>query len=278
MLKSSWDMTRVVFVSTPFTLGLIMLGVAGVSLVFCSDLPAAAAADEAGPRIVPDRTEYHFGKVPNDRGVEHVFKIRNEGSKSLVITRVQTSCGCTAAMMETSVIDPEEEGRLRVSFNPRGRKGEVTRTVSVYSNDPMDPVVTLKVVANVVPAGEEKKKPPPVLRTHPKRKKLVFSGDCLRCHAPRKRSETGMKLYVSTCAACHGIRGAGHKIEKEVIGPVLRIHNMTVRTAAGIRQVIAGGTGHPAMPGFGKEYGGPLSDRQVDSLVNLILEEFPAKR
>ena len=32
------------------------------------------------------------------------------------------------------------------------------------------------------------------------------------------------------------------------------------------------------MPGFSKEYGGPLSDEQIDSLVDLILKEFPDRK
>jgi hypothetical protein len=52
---------------------------------------------------------------------------------------------------------------------------------------------------------------------------------------------------------------------------------MTVKTIAGIKQVITAGTGNPAMPGFGKEYGGPLSGIQIDSLVDIIIRGFPSK-
>ena len=264
-------------------------------MVFCATgswlgmgiaVPAAVMADaqsqddleKGGPRIVVDKTEHHFGRVPDDRAVEHVFKVWNKGSKPLVVTRVQTSCGCTAAMMESSVIDPGKHGRLRVSFNPRGRQGTVQRSVSVHSNDPNASVVQLQVIAEVVPAGEEKKDPVSVKRVHPRREKLVFGGTCLKCHAPRKRSETGMKLYASSCAACHGSEGGGLKIKKEVIGPSLELARMTVKSMAGIRQVIAAGTGHPAMPGFSREYDGPLSEQQIDSLVDLILKKFPERK
>lgn len=230
---------------------------------------------EGGPRIVVDKTEHDFGRVPDDRAVEHVFKVWNKGAKPLVITRVRTSCGCTAAMMESSVIDPGEHERLRVSFRPQGRQGAMRRSVNVHSNDPNTPNVQLKIIAEVFPAGEEQQAPAPVKRVHPRREKLVFGGTCLKCHAPRKRSETGMELYASSCAACHGSAGAGLTIKTELIGPSLSLANMTVRSMAGIRQVIAAGTGHPAMPGFSKEYDGPLSEQQIDSLVDLIFKKFP---
>ncbi len=237
--------------------------------------PAGRPAD--GARIQFDATDYSFGRVPNDRAVEHVYKVTNAGNKPLVITRVQTSCGCTAAMMESSVIDPGKTGKLRVSFNPHNQKQAVTRTISVYSNDPVDAVVQLKISANVVQAGEEAKVEAPPARAHPKETKLVLAGACLKCHGPASESEAGMKLYTSACAACHGPAGAGVRLGNESIGPALKLTSMSVKTAAGLRQIIAAGTGHPAMPGYGREYGGVLTDRQVESLVELVLKSFPAR-
>jgi mono/diheme cytochrome c family protein len=235
-------------------------------------------AGSSGPVIVVEEgTDFSFGKVAGDRAVEHVFTVRNDGNKPLVITRVMTSCGCTAAMMESSVIDPGKTGRLRISFNPKGQKGAATRTVTVFSNDPANESFRIKVSVNVVEAGEEGKPDKTPVRAHEKKGKLVFSSECLACHGPRKARDTGLTLYASACAACHGAAGTGVRIAGERIAPHLSLRTMTVKTVAGIRQVIAAGTGSPAMPGFGKEYGGPLANAQVDSLVDLIIKEFSSK-
>src|SRR6185503_7310618 len=117
--------------------------------------------------------------------------------------------------------------------------------ISVYSNDPVDSVLQLKVSATVVTAGDEAKPVPPVVRTHPHEPKLVLAGDCLKCHAPKGAAETGLKLFGSTCAACHGAGGDGVRIGTEIVGPALKLATMTVKTAAGIRQIISAGTGHP---------------------------------
>jgi len=258
--------------------GFLVLAGAGRTADEATGTPAKPAGKAVeGARISVDSLDYNFGQVPNDRAVEHVYKVSNTGTKPLVITRVQTSCGCTAAMMESSVIDPGQTGKLRVSFNPHNQKQAVTRTISVYSNDPVDSVIQIKLSANVVNAGEESKPAPAPVRAHPKTTKLVLAGECLKCHGPKSSDETGMKLYVSTCAACHGPAGMGVRLGNEIIGPPLKLTAMTVKTAAGIRQIIAAGTGHPAMPGFGKEYGGLLSDKQTDSLIALILKSFPAR-
>jgi len=234
---------------------------------------AAAGSGKKAPRIAVDERNFSFGRVPNDRGVEHVFTVSNTGDAPLVISRVQTSCGCTAAMMESSVIKAGESGRLRVSFNPRNMHQVVTRGVTIWSNDPVEPTVVLNVSA-----GEEKIPPKEPVWTHKKKDRLTFGGECADCHVPRSASVTGPKLYAAACAACHGPSGEGVMIGKEHIGPPLKRDRMSVRTAAGIGQVVEAGTGNPWMPGFGKAYGGPLTEKQVASLVELIFRSFEKKK
>ncbi|MEK7766760.1 MAG: DUF1573 domain-containing protein [bacterium] len=245
--------------------------------IFGLVLAASAFAAGAGPRIEVEGPDYSFGKVPADRAVEHVFKVRNAGTKPLVVSRVQTSCGCTAAMMESSVVEPGKTGKLRVSFNPHNQHASVTRTVTIYSNDERTPTLQLKVSADVVAPGDERKPDVPVVRAHPKEAALAFTPACLRCHGPAQADESGAKLYASACAKCHGAAGEGVSIEKEKVAPSLRLNGMSVRSPDGIRQVIAAGTGHPHKPGFSRAYGGPLSDKQIASLVELITKQFASR-
>lgn len=243
-----------------------------VLAVFFAASGAALAASK-GPRIdVPERN-FSFGRIPNDRGVEHVFSVHNRGDRPLVITSVRTSCGCTAAMMESSVIEPNGAGNLRVNFSPRGAKGSVTRTITIASNDPQTPNVQLSVSAEQVPP-EEALPQPEIKRTHERKEKLVFTGDCAKCHLPPKGGLKGRKLYEAVCAKCHGVGGAGVTIDKERLGPPLAANASRVRTREGLVQLISGGTGSPLMPGFGAEYGGPLSSAQVASLADYILKDL----
>lgn len=221
--------------------------------------------------------EYNFGRIPNDRGVEHVFKVKNRGDRPLVITGVRTSCGCTAAMMETSVIEPGGTGNLRVSFNPKGGKNPVTRTITVSSNDPEKKDLALRVSADPQPASMVAQPAPPAKRTHPRKERLEFDGKCGACHLPQKPGLTGKKLYIAACARCHGDTGGGVSLDGEALGPAIRPGGTGIRTAEGIKQAVSAGTGHPWMPGFGAEYGGPLSEKQVASLVKLVSNKFKEK-
>jgi len=46
-------------------------------------------------------------------------------------------------MASSSRIKPEEKGKITAKIDIKGRKGIVSKTVQVFSNDPKKPVVTL---------------------------------------------------------------------------------------------------------------------------------------
>ena len=65
------------------------------------------------------------------------------------IKDVKTSCGCTAALVSSKLVEPGDKGTLKVELDTSNIKGKMTRTVSVNSNDPKDPVKVLTVYAQV---------------------------------------------------------------------------------------------------------------------------------
>ena len=67
----------------------------------------------------------------------------------MVIENVRTSCGCTAALVSAKRVAPEEEGEIRVTFDSTGRLGKSHKKVTVWSNDPDAPKVTLTMSGTV---------------------------------------------------------------------------------------------------------------------------------
>ena len=101
-------------------------------------------------KIVFEETEHDFGIVKKGDVVEHTFKFRNEGKYMLMIYVVNTSCGCTAGIVGNRKVEPGETGYIKAKFNTSSKKGPITNTLAVLSNDPKNPQVDLKVKANVV--------------------------------------------------------------------------------------------------------------------------------
>ncbi len=53
--------------------------------------PEAAVDGDAAPKIVAVQADFDFGKVKQGVNVEHVFKIKNEGSADLKIEKARGS-------------------------------------------------------------------------------------------------------------------------------------------------------------------------------------------
>ena len=76
-----------------------------------------------------------FGKINEEDGkVTFVFDFVNRGSGPLVVSRVQASCGCTTPTWTKEPIEPGKKGSITVTYNPAGRPGVFTKTITVYSN------------------------------------------------------------------------------------------------------------------------------------------------
>jgi hypothetical protein len=93
-----------------------------------------AQQKEASIAVI-DSAVYDFGNISEADGpATHTFKIKNDGEKALVITKVVASCGCTSPDWTKEPIAPGRTGDIKVTYDPTGRPGAFTKTVSVYSN------------------------------------------------------------------------------------------------------------------------------------------------
>jgi rhodanese-related sulfurtransferase len=102
----------------------------------------------AAPMISVDNPVYHVTLQTNSL-VNHTFVLKNVGDEPLTITDVFTSCGCTTAEPAKWELAPEESVDLPATVNTTGFRGTVTRTVSVTSNDPTNPVAVFQIVVTI---------------------------------------------------------------------------------------------------------------------------------
>jgi Protein of unknown function (DUF1573) len=110
---------------------------------------SAALAQGSKPRAVFKATTYDFGKVKQGDVVSHEFVFRNEGGAPLVVERVETTCGCTAALVSEKRIGPGREGKIKTTFDTRGYSGRLAKYVYIVSNDGENPRRELSLVAEI---------------------------------------------------------------------------------------------------------------------------------
>ncbi len=102
------------------------------------------------PSIVFEKLNHEFKTVYSGEKAVHLFKFENRGTGDLVIKKVKTSCGCTAAASTKGNIPPGGFGEIKATFRAGQSGGKVKKTITVTTNDPVKPKVSLTITANVV--------------------------------------------------------------------------------------------------------------------------------
>lgn len=92
---------------------------------------------------------HDFGRVKEGEILELDIIVRNSGKSNLEIKKVNASCGCTAALLSERVIKPGKNGNLHIELDTSNLAGKKTRTLSILSNDPLNPRMLITLFANV---------------------------------------------------------------------------------------------------------------------------------
>ncbi len=111
---------------------------------------ALAARAGSGPKLVLDPESWDFGRTLKSRVLEKEFTLRNVGDADLVIDKITTTCGCTAALLDEKTLKPGKQATLKVSFETRGFEGRVERKVLLRTNDRSRDPLEIKLQATVV--------------------------------------------------------------------------------------------------------------------------------
>jgi len=75
--------------------------------------------------------DYGTTNKEDDDGVR-VFEFTNTGDEPLIITNVQSTCGCTIPTKPTEPILPGKTGKIEVKYNMH--TGPIRKTITVESN------------------------------------------------------------------------------------------------------------------------------------------------
>ncbi len=102
------------------------------------------------PHLGIDKLVHNFGSINIGDVVTTTFVLTNTGKQPLNIRKTKTSCGCTVPQLEKEDLKPGKSVELKVTFNSTGRKGNQTKTVTIYSNDPTKPIQKVTIKAKII--------------------------------------------------------------------------------------------------------------------------------
>jgi hypothetical protein len=104
----------------------------------------------AAPDLQVQAPTFNFGEIYQGDKVPHVFEFTNQGEDPLVIDRVRSSCGCTAVLVSEKIIPPGGKGELKANFDSARFRGNISKTIYLYSNDPVRPTMQLHIKGSVL--------------------------------------------------------------------------------------------------------------------------------
>ncbi|MCQ2342562.1 MAG: DUF1573 domain-containing protein [Paludibacteraceae bacterium] len=114
-------------------------------------LLATAAMMAQEPVITFEKTSHDFGRIQESDGrVSTVFNFKNEGMAPLVLSNVRASCGCTTPKWTREPVEPGQTGAITVTYNPNGRPGKFSKTITVTSNA-KEQTLRLYIKGEVIP-------------------------------------------------------------------------------------------------------------------------------
>jgi archaellum component FlaG (FlaF/FlaG flagellin family) len=126
-----------------------------VAMMTAVALAATASAAAARPKIEwISKTTYEFKTVYAGTPVAYGFFFKNTGDSTLVIEKVEKTCGCTTAKAVPEKIAPGQKGKISVVFDTGRYKDKQYKTVTVHTNDPDNEKVPLALSGSVKVAAE----------------------------------------------------------------------------------------------------------------------------
>lgn len=114
-------------------------------------LPEQEVADQdtTGQSVIEFESMVHdFGMIVEGEMVVCYFDYTNNGDGDLVISSVETTCGCTTPDWSSEPLKPGGKQQMKVIFDARGRSGIQRKVITVRSNA-ANPSVELTVKAEV---------------------------------------------------------------------------------------------------------------------------------
>lgn len=105
---------------------------------------------QIGPKIeIVGGNEIDAGSHKRNVPLTYDVTVKNIGDQELVITGIQTSCGCSSALSSSNNVPPGQTAVIKFNFNGVGM-GKVTKALMITTNEPNNPTHTVLISMNMV--------------------------------------------------------------------------------------------------------------------------------
>ncbi len=108
-----------------------------------------AMQDETKADFKFEKETHDFGKISQGKPVSVDFVFTNAGDEPLIISNVESTCGCTVPKYTSAPVPKGGKGTITVTFNAAAVQPGFTKAVTIKSNA-RTPVKVLYIKGEVV--------------------------------------------------------------------------------------------------------------------------------
>ena len=119
-----------------------------IAILFISIVSFGSFAQDKLAKIEFKETTIDYGTIEKGADGVRTFEFTNTGDAPLIISKVNSSCGCTVPKKPDGPIMPGEMGEIQVKYDTK-RVMPIRKTITVLSNAET-PTVALKIKGNVI--------------------------------------------------------------------------------------------------------------------------------
>lgn len=136
---------------------LLLLLLSGNLLFAQGNKPTETAKPQATEEELPKASikwlanKHDFGDIQEGQKITFSYTYENTGKVPLILSNVNTTCGCTASEWSRDPLLPGQKGKVTITFDSKGKVGRQNKVITVISNsDSMESQLFLS--GSVVPA------------------------------------------------------------------------------------------------------------------------------
>ncbi|RBP32146.1 uncharacterized protein DUF1573 [Oceanihabitans sediminis] len=119
-----------------------------ITILFIGIFSLSINAQEKVAKIEFKETTVDYGTIEKGADGVRTFEFTNTGDAPLIISKVNSSCGCTVPKKPEGPIMPGETGEIQVKYDTN-RVMPIRKTITVLSNAET-PTVALKIKGEVI--------------------------------------------------------------------------------------------------------------------------------
>lgn len=223
----------------------------------------AGEPPSTGAPLIWDTVSQEYNVRFGETNASFAFQMANPSGAEVVLTAVRPTCECTVPVLPSGLpwrIGAEQSAPLRVNVDLRDRWESFKQTIAI------------ETAAGTNRLSLQINMPEPTPRERNQHaafadRQAVFKGDCAKCHLHPAAGKVPALQFGTLCGTCHEA-----EVRAEMV-PALPGRGEKGR--AYWENWMRRGKAGTWMPAFAKRFGGPLTDPQMEALLDYLTQRPP---